>query len=154
MRRIILAVAFAMLPWAAVADGLQSPPPIPATPTQSVIPNASAVSCPTTGASGNLTSMSLPTAGTWVVWGNEYQTFSGAAPTRIIGGISQTTGTLPNPEFRADLSSTGFSQAGYGFDVPQQIITVGGATTVYLVASATYSSTCVMSGGLYAIRVQ
>jgi hypothetical protein len=114
----------------------------------SVITKASASAFTSTNVV-NLTSITL-SAGDWDVWGNVG--LDGTTATSIQGGISTTTGTLPNEEFRCIFTvPSGANVAGA---VPGVRQSVAGSTIVYMVISGTGTGTMHKWGGIYARRVR
>lgn len=184
MRGIILAIALALLPWPALADGLQTSQPtptglaqtgqVPGTTTnddaaagnvgQYVTANVAAGSAVslTTNTAANVTSISL-TSGDWDVVGAVW--FTGAGNTiaqTLYGAVSQTSATLPTrggaDSFRVTYGSTGlnlFNLTDAGFLVGPTRISLSTTTTVFLVAQAVFTTnTAAAYGQIRARRVR
>jgi hypothetical protein len=118
--------------------------------------NASAVSL-TTNVATNVTSISL-TAGDWDVDGIIQIVPAGTTVVTFINaGISTTTGTLPSFPPGPFSLDTNTSRAGFQQNVMpiRQRISVASTTTVFLVASITFTtSTCTANGFIRARRIR
>lgn len=123
-------------------------------PKSSNVPLGSAVSL-TTATVTNITSISLE-AGNWLVYVNIGITNS-ATPTRILGAIGPTSGTLPTTpaggaymDFRATFSAS----AAQVVPVGMVRVSLTATTTYYLLGYAEFASgTCSAYGHLAAIRL-
>lgn len=109
----------------------------------------------TSGTTVNLGSFSL-SAGVWLVGGSVE--FSPAATTVVsaqYASVSTTSATLGSLGQRGSI--VGVTHAAGTADMvalPTSLVSVTSATTVYLVANATFStSTCAASGKLWAVRI-
>lgn len=119
-----------------------------------VIANTPAsTACPATGASANLTSISL-TAGDWYVYGSvAYLAGASTTLSNLVGGASTTSVTLPGAPFYAQVNATLTANSNNVFAIPTQIINVSTTTTLYLVGQVTYASgTCNYVASLQAMR--
>jgi hypothetical protein len=113
----------------------------------------------TTGVPVNIESITL-TAGDWDIWGNvAFQVDSGVTVLQAgVAGLSTTSGTLPGAANRIgfDFGTAGVVPAGgqgNAFNVKALRLLTSSTTTVYLVASADFTtSTCAGLGGLAARR--
>jgi hypothetical protein len=119
---------------------------------------ASQVTAPSTGLTSatqtNITSISL-TAGDWDVSGTASYNFgSGTVPTVIQGAISTTSATLPTNlnGSRANLFLTFTTGAQSEMVVPTTRINITTTTTVYLVASCTFTGGSTGIGGTIRAR--
>jgi hypothetical protein len=111
---------------------------------QSLVAFGAAVSL-TTATSANVTSISL-TAGDWDVEANINFSSSGATSTASQGGIGTTTATLPtdgSQVYSGILAATAIIST----TCPVKRISIAATTTVYLVASATFSAGTVSAFG-------
>ncbi len=100
---------------------------------------------------GNITSISL-TAGDWDVWGNLFFTIGGTC-SFLVGWVSSTSSTQPDASLSNVLSGTAVTNSG--FSVPQLRFSLASTTTIYLSATAVFSSSTVSAaGGIYARRVR
>ncbi len=101
--------------------------------------------------STNLTSISL-TAGDWDVYGNSLLLPTGTVSI-YQAGISTTSATLPDSALKAVYQIATVSGAALGFNVPTIRLSLSGTTTVYLVASISFSTgTATQAGAIYARR--
>ena len=112
----------------------------------------------TTATAANIATLSL-TAGDWDVWGSVWTNpAAGTTTTKVQAAVSQTTATLPTtPALGTSLSVlTGITTAATEAVVLQTgatRISLAGTTSVYLVASVTFSvSTMGGYGAIYARR--
>lgn len=113
----------------------------------------------TSGASADIASVDL-TAGDWDIWGNvAFQVNSGVTVLQTgSAGLSTASGTLPGVANRIgfDFGTTGIvpkTNQGNSFNVKGLRLLISSTTTVYLVASADFTtSTCSGIGGLVARR--
>lgn len=125
----------------------------------SVILTGSAVAL-TTNTAANITSISL-SAGDWDVWGTLWLApAAGTITTTIAVAVSQTTGTMPTtPAIGTSIQMIrGLSTAATEvciLEAPTTRISIGGTTTIYLVAYVTFTtSTMGGYGSLCARRVR
>lgn len=120
----------------------------------SLVATGSAVSL-TTATAANVTSISL-TAGDWDVEAGLNINFGSATTTASSGGISATSATLPTDGSEASLGTiltTTTTVAGRS--IQRKRVSVSTTTTIYLVASATFSAgTAAAWGTLNARRVR
>jgi len=96
----------------------------------------------TTATGTNLTSISL-TAGDWAVNGGfRIIAAGGATPTQILANLNTTSGTLGSSvgTYVKIFGVTLAANSEYGGPVPMIRVSVSGTTTVYCVASVTFSS--------------
>lgn len=109
----------------------------------------------TTGSAANVTSISL-TAGDWDVEGVvNFLPAGTTTQTDIVGGISQTSATLPTPP-----ASGGYSRlqvsipagAENALPVGRTRISLAGTTTIYLVARSTFAVSTNAAYGFIAAR--
>lgn len=120
----------------------------------SVIPLASAVSLATATAA-NVTSISL-TAGDWDVTGCVSFSATSATRTATSAGISTSPGTVPNDgsESYEGIQTTTATEKDSA-PIARTRVSITSATTIYLVASATFSAGAVSAfGNLTARRVR
>lgn len=115
----------------------------------SVKASGSAVNIATNTAT-DLTLISL-TAGDWDVWGN--LSFQPAVTiTQMFGWISATSATLPDSSLYAGFNG-GLLLTNGAIIAPQLRFSLSTTTTIYISAFVTLSSsTCTMTGGIYARR--
>jgi hypothetical protein len=122
--------------------------------TSSLVAVGSLVSL-TTATAANVTSISL-TAGDWDVEGNINVSYTAATMTAFTGGIGSTSATLPTDgsEVQSGLTLT-TTTVKNGVTVPRKRMSLAGTTTVYLVASTTFTAgTAGAYGGITARRVR
>ena len=121
-----------------------------------VTAQASGVSLVTSNTPVNVTSISL-TAGDWDVQGNIAFTVTAGTLTNLFSAVSTTSATLPT-FLSGDLAQVGYTQPSLAADTlaaPVQRISIASTTTVYLVASAIWSSaTATVAGRIRARRVR
>lgn len=97
----------------------------------------------------NVTSVSL-TAGDWDIYSSI--TFIPAATiTGMSGGISSVSVTLPSPPLYMGINGVAFTGV-QAYTVPYQRVSISGTTTFYLVTQDTFTSTCNVTGSIYARR--
>ncbi len=122
----------------------------------SVILTASSVAM-TTATPANITSISL-TAGDWDVWGSIWTNLNAATiPSRLIGSINTTTGTLSTtPALGTSLSQIDtVATAGDNIvlSIPGTRISLSGTTTIYLVGQINFTiNTAALYGNIIARR--
>lgn len=121
----------------------------------SAIPSGSAISL-TTATNANVTSISLP-AGKWAISGivqyGGTPTVSGAQQASI-SDISATHGTLGNSSVQTVWNTASFVSGNVPITIPSYIQTFVATTTVYLVASGTFSGgTMTAYGRINAFRI-
>lgn len=122
--------------------------------TSSLIATGSATSL-TTATAKNVTSISL-TAGDWDVEGNVNFNLTGATMTASSAGISATSATLPTDgtEVASGVVTTALTAVN-GISLPRKRISIASTTTIYLVASATFTlGTEAAYGAITARRVR
>lgn len=111
----------------------------------------------TTNVTANVTSITL-TAGDWDVAGTVSINPAGSTTiAAVIGGISNTTATLPTRGTAAYAAMSGSSVTGYGPDAKMSAyrVSLASSTTFYLVANVNFSvSTCSAYGIISARRVR
>lgn len=120
----------------------------------SKVASGSAVSLVTATAK-NITSVSL-TAGDYLVWGNINFTETTSTVTARSGSISTTSSTIATDgtEGYCGVQSTVTSETNT-INAPMVRISLSGTTTVYMVASATFSAgTCAAFGSLGWVRIR
>lgn len=118
------------------------------------VPQASAVSIGSTGATINVTSISL-TAGDWDVYGNVI--FITSTATRVIAWTSNTSATIVDGSLYASQGIAGgvILIQNSALTVPYRRVSLSGTTTVYLSAYADFASGTVKAAGtIYARRVR
>lgn len=103
--------------------------------TQSIVPSLGVA----ISGIGNVTALSLSTAGSWYVFGN----ISTSNSDPYAGWVSITSATVPDKSLYTQ------TVQGDGVPVPGRFFTVGGATTVYL----SVSGSATFCGGLYALKI-
>lgn len=119
--------------------------------TSSLIAIGSAVSL-TTATPANITSISL-TAGDWDVTGAINFTEGSATVTVRTGGINTTTATLPTDGTEVENGTlTTVLSTKNSVTIPRKRISIAGTTTVYLVASSTFSAGTVAGYGQITAR--
>lgn len=107
----------------------------------------------TSGVSANVISLSL-TAGLWQVSGNVYVDPGAAAVITAGGaGLSTVSATLPAIPDYLYLGYALPANADIISPVPMIMLSLTSTTTVYLVASYSFSSTCGVQGNIKALRV-
>lgn len=115
--------------------------PISATTANSFIPIGSSVAL-TTATNANITSISL-SAGTWLVSGIAQFTGNPTATGEQRASISATSvthGSLGDNSAEVGFNTADFLVADSLITIPSYILTLGGTTTVYLVASGIFSA--------------
>ena len=108
----------------------------------------------TTGTSVNITSVSL-TAGDWDVFGSYFTNMAGGTtPTGFevaIHTVSATLPTRPNKGAGVMMNCSGVGQ-NYGMPVGRKRLSLSGTTTVYLVASASFTGSTLSGYGYLGAR--
>ena len=119
--------------------------------SSSLIASGSAVGL-TTAIAANVTSISL-TAGDWDVEGNINFVLGSATVTQKSGGVTSTSATVPTDGSEV-FNGTQFTLTSVtdGLAIPRKRISISGTTTVYLVASATFSAGTVTAFGAITAR--
>lgn len=116
------------------------------------IVSGSAVSL-TNNTAADMTSISL-TAGDWDVVGNCSFTVGGLC-TAVIGWISATSATVPDPSLYSQVAATTAELSNTGVDAPVVRFSLSGTTTIYISAlSAFTTSTVTVCGNIQARRVR
>lgn len=123
---------------------------------KSQIIESSAVSL-TTSTATNLTSISLPDAGQWDIFGNiTFVATSSTVVSFCLGAINTASATLPDPSLYGLLTETSpgtWSALRDSPLIPARTFDITTATTVYLIAYASFTtSTMAASGNIYARR--
>lgn len=100
------------------------------------------------GVTTNLTSISL-TAGEYDIWGNIG--IDGTTVGTTIAGLSTSTGTLPNKEYRLYISPLATSIT-LSSPIPGITAYISSTTTFYIVVNSTGTGSMIMYGNLFARR--
>lgn len=135
-------------------SGFQLLNPIIPNIISSVILQGSSVGLTTTAAA-NVTQISLPVAGKWLVFGNVYFTSSGGSMLSGAAWVSTTSATPPDQAFTGLVSTASPVLNSNGINTPFTEIITTGVQTVYLSALADFSvpGTITACGGIYAVKV-
>lgn len=115
----------------------------------SIITLASSTSI-SSGSTVNLTSIAL-TAGNWMVAGN-VGCKATTACTLLYGGVSSSTGSLPNAEFTLSINSSAGAPNLYS-PVPNVYVSISSGATYYMVIEANFTGTGKMFGQIIAQRI-
>lgn len=110
----------------------------------------------TSGASANLTSLSL-TAGDWVIWGTvTFQYTSATQSGDAKAGISASSASLPSTQFTGvNNTRQTTTTSAVSITLPTKTVIQSSTASVYAVAQATFSAgTCAVVGVLNARRVR